>query len=71
MRIHTPETHVITKEKISALEEKLPAQFLRVHRSYIVNTAKITAFTAQDVEIGEKEIPIGASYRRQVQDRLK
>jgi len=71
LRIHTEEKSIITKDKISDFEKKLPSAFLRIHRSFIVNTAKITAFTAQDVEIGLKEIPIGRSYKEIVQDRLK
>ena len=50
IRIHTPEKNIITKDKISEFENKLPSVFLRVHRSYIVNTLKISAFTALDIE---------------------
>jgi len=71
VRIHTLETTIITKEKISDFEQKLPACFLRTHRSYIVNTNKITAFTAQDVEVGAIEIPIGISYKQNVLEVLK
>lgn len=70
IRIHTIEENIITKEKISDFEEKLPASFLRVHRSYIVNLAKITAYTAHDIEIKDREIPIGVSYKKQVFDAL-
>ena len=66
IRIHLESGTVVTKESISAFEQMLPRHFLRVHRSFIVNTQKITAFTTQDVEIGPKEIPIGGSYRQQV-----
>ncbi len=66
IRIHTSENSIMTKEKISDFEEMLPSTFLRTHRSYIVNTQKVTAFTAQDVEIGKLEIPIGISYKKQV-----
>jgi len=71
IRIHTPQKNIITKDKISDFEKKLPDNFLRIHRSFIVNTHKLTAFTAQDVEIGDKEIPIGGSYRKIVQSKLK
>lgn len=70
IRIHLPERTITTKEKIGEFEAKLPAHFLRIHRSFIVNLKKISAFTAQDVEIGKKEIPIGSSYRKEVQQRL-
>jgi len=71
IHIHTSSDTIVTKEKISEFESVLPANFLRVHRSYIVNTSKLTAFTAQDVEIGEKEIPIGKSYKDAVLMYLK
>ena len=61
---------VVTKDKISEFENKLPSYFLRVHRSYIINTKKITAFTQHDIEIQAKEIPIGISYKKIVMDFL-
>lgn len=71
IRIHTEEQKITTKEKIGDFADKLPAHFLRIHRSFIVNRAKITAFTAHDVEIGEREIPIGGSYKQWVLEVLK
>ncbi|MEM6842063.1 MAG: LytTR family DNA-binding domain-containing protein [Bacteroidota bacterium] len=61
-----PEQRILTKDKIGEFEHKLPAYFLRIHRSYIVNIRKITAYTKQDVEIGQNELPIGVSYKREV-----
>jgi len=71
IHIHTINDTVITKETITNFESKLPSQFLRIHRSFIVNRQKITAFTSHDVEIGTKEIPIGGSYRDEVMGILK
>lgn len=51
------------KEQMNIIEAMLPKNmFLRVHRSFIVSTAKITAFTKYNIEIGETEIPIGRLY---------
>ncbi len=69
--IHTSEAQITSKNTITNFEELLPSGFLRVHRSFIVNSSKITAFTHQDIEIGDKEIPIGTSYKRAVLDQLK
>ncbi len=63
VRIHTAEKSIVTKDKISDFEQKVPKHFLRVHRSFIVNTHKITAFTKQDIEIDDREIPIGRNYK--------
>jgi DNA-binding LytR/AlgR family response regulator len=38
-------------------------QFLRVHRSYIINKVKITKILGNVVYVGPKEIPIGNLYR--------
>jgi len=57
---------VVTKEALSSFEAKLPMEFLRIHRSFIVNTDKVTAFTKVDVEIGKTELPIGSSYKDSV-----
>ena len=69
--IHCGNEKTITKDKISGFEKKLPDYFLRVHRSYIVNTKKITAYTSQDIEIEKKEIPIGISYKQSVMTFLQ
>ncbi|WP_109301037.1 LytTR family DNA-binding domain-containing protein [Aquimarina sp. AU474] len=66
--IHTTnEKQIISKYKIGKIEEELVDEnFLRVHRSYIINTSKISAFTINDIELDSVEIPIGASYKERV-----
>jgi two-component system LytT family response regulator len=56
---------LIVLERLKNLEEMLPAgQFLRVHRSYIVNLARIRATTAGQITLDDgTQIPIGDSYR--------
>ena len=66
VKIHLKgETH-ITKSSISAFEDKLDERFVRVHRSYIVNKDKITAYTKNDIEIGKIEIPIGENFKENI-----
>jgi len=62
---------IISKEKISVLEEKLPEFFIRIHRSFIVNRKKVTGFSNNEVEIGEMVLPIGRSYKQQGLMKLK
>ena len=51
------------KLTLNHVERMLPAnQFIRIHRSFIVSIEKISAFTKTDVEIGQKELPIGKSF---------
>lgn len=69
--IHTNDKKIVSKNTITKYEELLPEHFIRVHRSYIINSTKISAFTNQDIEIGAIEIPIGTSYKRAVLEKLK
>jgi len=65
--VHTIKRDVISYQKISFLEEKLPTdRFLRIHRSFIVAKDKVEAFCATHVEVKEKELPIGRNYKNQV-----
>ncbi len=66
IKIHLLDKNVVTKDAISNFEFKLPNKFLRIHRSFIVNTQKLTAFTKVDVEINDIELPIGSSYKETV-----
>ena len=59
---------VISLQTMKSLEDKLPpAQFVRVHRSYIVGVNKIQAIVGNMVEVMEKglpkHLPIGKNYR--------
>lgn len=70
LKIITKSQSVVTKGTISAFAERLTDNFCRVHRSYIVNLEEVTAYTQQDIEIGQKEIPIGLSYKQGLMARL-
>ncbi len=64
IKIHLRDKETImVKESISAFEKRIDLRFIRLHRSYIVNSEKITAYTKNDVEVGRIEIPIGNNYK--------
>jgi len=72
IRIATVNKTIITKFQIGQIEEMLTKNnFIRVHRSFIVSKNKIDAFTATDVEINNKQIPIGRSYKELVQSIIE
>lgn len=68
--IHTESEKVITKMGIGEIEKLLAANFLRTHRSYLVNTDKVTAFNAEEVFINKISIPIGVNYKKIVETVL-
>lgn len=62
--IYLPNRRIVTKQKISYLEQKLPeGEFLRIHRSFLIAIKKIQAFSPNHVEINNQELPIGRSYK--------
>ncbi|MCF2489266.1 LytTR family DNA-binding domain-containing protein [Dyadobacter sp. CY347] len=67
VRIMTESGQVITKYSITALEAMLPtADFIRIHRSFIISSSKMHSYTASNVQIGNSQLPIGKSYQREV-----
>ena len=62
--LHTPGGRIVTLQTMKSLEEKLPsANFIRVHRSYIVNLNLIELLEANSVTVNKKKIPIGKNYK--------
>ena len=61
---------ILSLAALKQLEEELPDNFLRVHKSYIVARGKVTALEGNQLRLGDKLIPIGGSYREQVRRTL-
>jgi DNA-binding LytR/AlgR family response regulator len=71
INIITSEKSFLTKLTISEMEARLQNdKFVRVHRSFMVAKGKITAFSADEIEIKNIKIPIGRSYRNEVLRKL-
>jgi len=67
IKIYTQDKRVITKLSLAWMEEQLPDdEFVRIHKSYIVALNRIEAFTANSIEVANKELPIGRSFKNSV-----
>ena len=71
IKIHTIREKILIMHSLSSFKEKLDTRFVRIHRSFIVNLHKISAYTKHDVEIGQIEIPIGELYKKEALEKLK
>jgi DNA-binding LytR/AlgR family response regulator len=72
VKVVTVETSYLVNDTLKGLQEELPAaQFVRVHKSYIIASSKIVFFEGNYIKIGSRDIPIGASYREEIFNRLK
>ena len=61
--VHLEGSRITAAEKISELAKALPKSFLRVHKSYLVATAKIDLIEGDELHIGKQRVPIGRVYK--------
>ena len=54
------------KTGISQWEALLGEDFLRIHRSYLVNRAFVTGFSPEEVHLAETTLPVSRKYRERV-----
>lgn len=69
VRLHlTDGTKLVTLFRLKNMENTLQSsQFMRVHRSYIVNLAHITGYTKGRIFLSNEDyIPIGENYKEQI-----
>lgn len=69
--VHTQEKKLITYLTFKSVEEYLPSsQFIKVHKSFIVSATKIDSIEANDIRIGQHQIPISRNLKEEVMDKL-
>lgn len=67
MKVVTESDQLIINETMKKMQEDLPASlFIRVHKSFIISRNKIRFIEGNYVQIADKSIPIGATYRNEV-----
>jgi len=63
--IHTAERRFVINNSMQRIISELPQhKFMRVHRSFIVGLNYIEGIKGNTIVLKDKEIPIGASYRK-------
>lgn len=56
----------ISKNRMADLEAALSAKgFIRIHRSFMINSQYITAFSNHEVILGTYTVPVGRSYKNE------
>ncbi len=78
-RVHTYDRSYLCTQSLGALEEALPGSFARIHRSYVVNLAKVAAvkragpdrirLALDDAE--RTELDVARRQSRMLRDRLR
>lgn len=69
--IYTPTGRLLTLNSLKKLDQELPTdQFLRIHKSYMIATARVTTLEGNLVHICGEKLPIGANYKEEVLKRI-
>ncbi|HMI64002.1 MAG TPA: LytTR family DNA-binding domain-containing protein [Puia sp.] len=69
--IHTRDKKYITYLTFKSIEENLPpADFLKVHKSYIIQLSKIEGIEGNELVIGQHSIPVSRANREAIMQRI-
>jgi len=69
---HTIGSKILSLESLKNIETALPSyEFIRIHKSYIINRAKIDFLERGKVIIGKNYLPVGESYRENFLAQIK
>ncbi|MDR2237608.1 MAG: LytTR family DNA-binding domain-containing protein [Chryseobacterium sp.] len=72
VNIRTVEQEYIVLDTLKSLENQLSEEFIRIHKSFIINLDKVRNIGLKKVILEcEQEIPVGESYRANLLGRLK
>ncbi|WP_066627637.1 LytR/AlgR family response regulator transcription factor [Labilibacter marinus] len=70
IKVVTVNDTIESKEKISTLANRLPDMFLRIHRSFIINTERIKECSSDSIVVDTVRLNIGRSYKKSVKESL-
>lgn len=69
--VHLKDRNILIRENLGDIFELVPAaDFIRVHKSYIVATRHITMIEVHQLTIHNEKIPVGSTYRESLRARL-
>ncbi|MBV6403366.1 MAG: response regulator [Flavobacteriales bacterium] len=70
--LFTPTKKYVITSTLAAVEEKLKSpHLLRIHRSYLVDTRRITAVEEGHVRLGTLSLPVGKTHKAALMARIR
>jgi len=71
IKLVTDEANIVVLSTMKSFENELPTdRFLRIHKSFIVNLAKVEKFNSKNVEVNGKQIPLSRNKKQELADAL-
>jgi two-component system LytT family response regulator len=70
--IYSGPNRIMSKQTLTQFEEQLPtAQFVRIHKSYVVSLKAVKFLEGNELSIGSKKLPVGKVYREDLLKKLQ
>ncbi|MBT9395032.1 LytTR family transcriptional regulator DNA-binding domain-containing protein [Hymenobacter sp. NST-14] len=70
VRLHTVRERFVFDSTLKELEQKLPDQFFKTHRSHIVNLDHVQAYEESSVLLGAEYVPVSRSCKDELKSRI-
>jgi DNA-binding LytR/AlgR family response regulator len=71
VKIFVGEKMIVTLHTMKFFEANLPSgEFMRVHKSFIVNLDAIKSISGNELEVRQIRVPIGSSYKENLMKRI-
>ena len=71
VKIFLKDKMLLTKERLSAVEQQLPPKlFFRIHRSYVIALSAIEFIEGNMVKIGKERLPISENLKEGLMEKL-
>ena len=68
VKIVTPSKNYIVLSTMKGMINRLPeGEFLRIHKSYIVNIKRVTHYTTNTILVSGKELPLSRNHKKKFQ----
>jgi DNA-binding LytR/AlgR family response regulator len=66
-----PKEKILSRMTLAEVEKILPSNFVKSHRSFLVNIQHIQKIERHQLTVGDKLVPISVSYQEVLMERLK
>ncbi len=70
IKIYTKGKRLISTQTLKEFYKRLPDFFVKIHRSFIVNTTLVLGFDGSEINIEEHKIPVSRAYKIMVKNLL-
>jgi len=65
------DSEITVLKTLTSIQELLPeTQFIRIHRSFLINKQRVNSVSASSIEINDTSLPVGRTYREEVKTKM-